>query len=93
MTYIVLLGDSVFDNAAYVAGGPDVVRQLRDLLPPEWRATLNARDGAVLADIPQQLQGLSSDATHLVVSAAAMTHWERRRCSMQRWGPWPKPWS
>lgn len=69
MTYIVLLGDSVFDNAAYVAGGPDVVRQLRDLLSPGWRATLNARDGAVLADIPQQLQGLSSDATHLVVSA------------------------
>jgi hypothetical protein len=33
MTHIVLLGDSIFNNAAYVAGGPDVVRQLRDVLP------------------------------------------------------------
>ena len=24
MKHVVLLGDSVFDNAAYVAGGPDV---------------------------------------------------------------------
>ena len=27
--HVVLLGDSVFDNAAYVAGAPDVVRQVR----------------------------------------------------------------
>jgi lysophospholipase L1-like esterase len=68
MTHIVLLGDSIFDNAAYVAGGPDVVRQFRDTLPSGWRATLNARDGAVIADLPQQLKALPSDATHLVVS-------------------------
>ena len=68
MNHIVLLGDSIFDNAAYVAGGPDVVRQLRDILPSGWRATLNARDGAVIADLPQQLKTLPSDATHLVVS-------------------------
>jgi lysophospholipase L1-like esterase len=68
MTHIVLLGDSIFDNAAYVAGGPDVVRQLREILPAGWRATLNARDGAVIADLPQQLKTLPSDATHLVVS-------------------------
>jgi hypothetical protein len=68
MNHIVLLGDSIFDNATYVAGGPDVVRQLRDILPSGWRATLNARDGAVIADLPQQLKTLPSDATHLVVS-------------------------
>ena len=68
MNHTVLLGDSIFDNAAYVAGGPDVVRQLRDILPPGWRATLNARDGAVIADLAQQLKTLPSDATHLVVS-------------------------
>ena len=68
MTHIVLLGDSIFDNGAYVAGGPDVVRQLREVLPTGSRATLNARDGAVIADLPQQLQSLPSDATHLVVS-------------------------
>ncbi len=68
MTHIVLLGDSIFDNAAYVAGGPDVVRQLREIFPSGWRATLNARDGAVIADLPQQLKTLPTDATRLVVS-------------------------
>ena len=68
MNHVVLLGDSIFDNAAYVAGGPDVVRQLRDILPSGWRATLNALDGAVMADVPQQLQKLPGDASHLVVS-------------------------
>jgi hypothetical protein len=68
MPHVVLLGDSIFDNAAYVAGGPDVVRQLREILPSGWRASLNARDGAVIADLPQQVQSLPTDATHLVVS-------------------------
>src|SRR5262245_1383374 len=68
MPHIVLLGDSVFDNAAYVAGGPDVVRQLRAILPPGWRATLSARDGAVIADLVGQLQKLPKEPSHLVVS-------------------------
>ncbi len=68
MNHIVLLGDSVFDNAAYVAGGPDVVRQLREILPSGWRATLQARDGAVIAEVAQQLERLPADASHLVVS-------------------------
>src|SRR5689334_2118739 len=45
MTHVVLIGDSVFDKGAYVAGGPDVVRQLRGVLPGGWRATLTAVDG------------------------------------------------
>jgi hypothetical protein len=68
MTHVVLLGDSIFDNAAYVPGEPDVVRQLRTILPSGWRATLNARDGAVIADLPQQLRNLPPDATHLIAS-------------------------
>jgi hypothetical protein len=68
MPHIVLLGDSIFDNAAYVAGGPDVVTQLRTRLPAGWRATLRARDGAVTADVPLQLDRLPADASHLVVS-------------------------
>jgi hypothetical protein len=68
MIHIVLLGDSIFDNAAYVAGGPDVVRQLREIFPSGWRATLNALDGALITDVPQQLQKLPRDATHLVLS-------------------------
>jgi GDSL-like Lipase/Acylhydrolase family len=68
MNHVVLLGDSIFDNAAYVGGGPDVVRQLHAALPASWRATLNARDGAVTADIEAQLATLPADASHLVLS-------------------------
>ena len=68
MPHIVLLGDSIFDNAAYVAGGPDVVSQLRDLLPSGWRASLVAVDGAVINDVARQLPCIPSDATHLVLS-------------------------
>jgi hypothetical protein len=69
MSHIVLLGDSIFDNAAYVAGGPDVVTQLRRALPEGWRATLGAVDGAVIEDVPRQLGCMADDATHLVISA------------------------
>ena len=68
MQHVVLLGDSIFDNAAYVRGGPDVVRQLRDRLPSGARATLNAVDGAVMANMPAQLGRIPGDASHLVVS-------------------------
>ena len=69
MSHLVLLGDSIFDNAAYVAGGPDVVKQLRDRLPIGWRATLRAVDGSVTSGVERQLGQLPPDASHLVVSA------------------------
>jgi lysophospholipase L1-like esterase len=65
--HVVLLGDSIFDNAAYVGGGPDVVAQLRPVLHG-WSATLCAVDGAVVADVERQLARLPRDATHLVIS-------------------------
>lgn len=68
MPHIVLLGDSIFDNAAYVAGGPDVVQQLRDRLPDDWSATLRAVDGSVTASVPAQVARLPQEATHLVIS-------------------------
>jgi hypothetical protein len=68
MKHVVLLGDSVFDNAAYVAGGPDVVKQLRSVLPNDWRATLGALDGAKIADLAEQVARLPRDASHLVLS-------------------------
>jgi hypothetical protein len=68
MSHVVLLGDSIFDNAAYVGSGPDVIRQLKSMFPTGWRATLNARDGAVIAAIPGQLSERPRDATHLVLS-------------------------
>ena len=68
MTHIVLLGDSIFDNAAYVRGAPDVVRQVQAGLGPRGRASLAAVDGAVTAGVAQQLRRIPEDATHLVVS-------------------------
>jgi len=67
--HVVLLGDSIFDNAAYVAGAPDVVRQVRAALPGGWRASLLALDGAVTRDVERQLARLPGDASLLVVSA------------------------
>jgi hypothetical protein len=70
MKHLVLLGDSIFDNAAYVPGGrPAVIDQVRERLGPDWRATLLARDGSVIKDVHHQLAALPSDATHLVLSA------------------------
>ncbi|MBM1171604.1 SGNH/GDSL hydrolase family protein [Microvirga arabica] len=69
MTHVVLLGDSIFDNGAYVRRGePDVNRQVQAKLPGGWRATLCAVDGAVTTGVLSQLSRLPSDATHLVVS-------------------------
>jgi hypothetical protein len=68
MGHVVLLGDSIFDNASYVRGGPDVVAQLRDVLPAGWRADLLAVDGAIITDVPRQLARAPSSATHLVLS-------------------------
>ena len=45
---LVLLGDSIFDNAAYVPGRPAVIDQVRNRLRQGWRATLLARDGSVI---------------------------------------------
>src|ERR671911_474926 len=69
MNHLVLLGDSIFDNAAYTSGAPDVVHQLRLQLPPGWRATLVAVDGGTTESVRDQLRSLPPDATHLIVSA------------------------
>lgn len=67
--HVVLLGDSIFDNQAYVGSGePDVVTQLREELPTGWEATLLAVDGDVTSGVARQLRSLPHDATHLVVS-------------------------
>jgi hypothetical protein len=68
MPHIVLLGDSIFDNAAYTRGGPEVVAQVRQHLPSGWKATLLAVDGARTEDVADQLRRLPADATHLVLS-------------------------
>lgn len=69
MGHIVLLGDSVFDNAAYAGPRQEVLEKLRTHLEPGWQSTLLAQDGAVLADVRRQVERLPSEATHLVISA------------------------
>jgi hypothetical protein len=68
MAHIVLLGDSIFDNTRYTEGGPDVISQVRQLLPTGWRGSLLAVDGATTEQVPSQLQSVPSDASHLVLS-------------------------
>jgi len=69
MSHLVLLGDSILDNAAYTRGGPDVISQVRALLPKQWKASLLAIDGSTTDDVPAQLSRLPCDATHIVLSA------------------------
>ena len=68
MPHIALLGDSIFDNGAYTRGGPDVITQLRAVVGVGWRATLGAVDGATTEDVRNQLTGLPTDVTHIVLS-------------------------
>lgn len=65
---IVLLGDSIFDNGAYTNGQPDVVTELRGMLPPGTIASLLAIDGSTTADLEEQLAALPASATRAVVS-------------------------
>ncbi len=68
MSHIVLLGDSIFDNAVYVNGGPSVIEQLRAKLPPGSQATLLVVDGSMAQHVAEQLEKVATDASHLVIS-------------------------
>ena len=61
---VVLLGDSSFDNGNWT-DGPCVLDQLREVFP---NSTLCARDGALIAAIPEQAKRIPREATHVVVS-------------------------
>ncbi len=67
--HVVLFGDSILDNAAYVPGWPDVAEQLRAELGPEDRVTLLAVDGSISEQVERQLDLCPHDATHVVVSS------------------------
>jgi hypothetical protein len=68
MPHLVLLGDSIFDNATYVPGHTPVIAQVRRELPGDWQATLLAVDGNITVDVARQLSRLPADATHLAIS-------------------------
>lgn len=66
--HVALLGDSIFDNAAYTGAEPDVVTHLRSRLPVDSRATLLAVDGARIRDLESQLRRVPADVTRLIIS-------------------------
>jgi hypothetical protein len=68
MPHIILLGDSIFDNARYTGGKPDVIAQVKGRLEGKGQASLLAVDGATTSSIESQLDRLPADASHLVMS-------------------------
>lgn len=68
MGHVILLGDSIFDNATYVPGELPVIKQLKNRLSDNWQTTLLAVDGDVTIDVSNQLKKLPGDASHLIVS-------------------------
>ena len=67
MGHVVLIGDSVFDNAAYVKEGSPVQHQLQSLLPADWKVTLLAVDGCLTKEVPAQMNKLPRTVSHVVV--------------------------
>ena len=67
--HLILLGDSILDNGAYVERGGSVLERVQRHLGPQAQVTLLAQDGAVIANTLDQLDQVPRDATHLVLSA------------------------
>lgn len=67
-THVVLAGDSIFDNDAYVPGEPGVLRQLKATLPEGWSASKVAVDGDCIDDVGRQLRNVPFGRNHIVVS-------------------------
>lgn len=68
MAHLILLGDSIFDNASYVPNEPAVIEQVQELLPPGDTALLRAIDGDKIAGVYRQLEQLPAATTHLFLS-------------------------
>lgn len=65
--HIVLVGDSIFDNAIYVEDGASVEQLLQDSLP-HAKVKLLAVDGDVTTDVASRLRRFPCEATHVFVS-------------------------
>ena len=65
--HLVLIGDSIFDNASYVSEG-ESVSDLLALEFPEAKISLLAVDGGVTTDVFSQLKWFPKDATNIFIS-------------------------
>jgi hypothetical protein len=68
MVHVVLIGDSILDNAAYVPRGGDVTSVLMKQVG-DGKVTLLAQDGAIIEGAISQMDSIPDDATFLVISA------------------------
>jgi len=68
ITHIILIGDSIFDNAEYVNKGDSVIEQLQTNIPINCKATLLAVDGDVINDVYAQLEMIPKVTTHAFLS-------------------------
>lgn len=66
--HLVLVGDSIFDNRAYVKAGQSVSEHLQALLGRAGKVTLLAVDGHVAGDVAGQLLAMPEGATHIALS-------------------------
>jgi hypothetical protein len=66
---IALVGDSIFDNAAYVPGEPCVTEQLQALVGDSAKVRLLAVDGDCVPDVAGQIKHLPWGTSHILVSA------------------------
>jgi lysophospholipase L1-like esterase len=74
---LVLLGDSILDNAPYTRPEPDTTAHLTQLLAPAWSVERLAQDGATMSDVRFQLGRLSGRPSLAVLSIGgndAMEH-------------------
>ena len=65
---LVLLGDSILDNAPYTRSEPDTTAHLSRLLSPDWSIRRLAWDGATMPDIPPQLARVEGRPAAAVLS-------------------------
>lgn len=65
---IVLLGDSIFDNASYVVDQLCVTEQLREFAPDDIGVSMLAVDGDYVRSVKSQVEQVPDMATHLFVS-------------------------
>ena len=84
MAHLVLLGDSIFDNALYVPAGGAVIQQLSKRLNPEWIVSLLASDGSVTTDVLGQLEQVPESATHLLISVGGNDALQHERILFHR---------
>lgn len=94
--HIILLGDSIFDNASYVVDQSCVTEQLRELVPEGTSVSMLAVDGDYVSDVKTQVKNVPEMATHLFVSVGgndALGHYRTLTMDYQNSGDLFEKWT